>query len=104
MWVACPEVAGARPQDVVLAWKELVPNPVAQSIPSSLTTEERVQQDKEADQEIEALLLGRADSDLTASQALPAVDHDHSAALPSVFPEAESEEETDDRQSDKVGA
>ncbi len=27
LWLACPQVAGSRSQDVVLAWKELLPHP-----------------------------------------------------------------------------
>jgi hypothetical protein len=81
VWLACPEVAGARSQDVVLAWQELIPNPVVQRGASPEQMREGARMDERADQELEELLLG---TDTTSATDL--------------------EEEADDRQSDKVGA
>lgn len=102
--MACPEVAGAHPEDVVLAWNEPIPNPIAQGDTSPLTTEEKARQDKEADQEIEALLLGTKASGLAGSQAMTALDQDCSAAQLSASSGADSEEKTNVRQSNKAGA
>ena len=104
VWIACPEVAGARPQDVVLAWQELVPNPVVQTAPLPSTQEEAVQRDKEADQEIEAILVGTAATGSSASQESTPQDRDLSAVQASTVSETDSEEEADDRQSHKVSA
>jgi hypothetical protein len=104
VWIACPEVAGARPQDVVLAWQELVPNPVVQAAPLAPTQEEAVQRDKEADQEIEALLVGPADAGLSTGQESTALDRNQSEVVASTVSEMNSEEEADDRQSHKVSA
>jgi hypothetical protein len=104
VWIACPEVAGARPQDVVLAWQELVPNPVVQTAPLPPAQEEAVQRDKEADQEIEALLVGRASTALSASRESTPLDRDQSAVVASTVSEMDSEEEADDRRSHKVSA
>ena len=104
VWIACPEVAGIRPQDVVLAWKELIPNPDVQSVPPAATKEETVQRDKQADQEIEALLLGTGATGSSTSQASTPLDHDHPEALTSTVSETDSEEVADDRQSNKASA
>lgn len=104
VWVACPEVAGARSQDVVLAWRELIPNPVVQGDQSPLTTEEKVRQDREAEHEIEALLLGTETSGLAGSQASPSLDQDSSPSQLSASPQADSEEQINVRQSHKAGA
>jgi hypothetical protein len=69
VWLACPQIAGARSQDVVLAWQELIPNPVlhpvAQDTATSATEAEKI-----ADQEIEALLLGADSPATTESQPI----------------------------------
>ena len=103
VWVACPEVAGARPQDVVLAWQEHIPSPVIQTAPSSATQEEAVQRDKVADEEIEALLLGTASTSVSHQTPTPR-NHDQSEALVSTVSTTDSEEEADDRQSHKASA
>ena len=105
VWLACPQIAGSRSQDVVLAWQEAVTNPILQPVPSQGTPASVAQADTLADQEIEALLLG---SDGSAPP-----EHNEVSALDAKVPtdaktptdsEANSEEEADDRQSDKVGA
>ena len=58
VWLACPEVAGARSQDVVLAWQQLIPNPAADSGAMPGTIAEKIEKDREAEEEIEALLVG----------------------------------------------
>ena len=64
VWLACPEVAGARSQDVVLAWQEPIPNPVVHGAISQETLAVAAQAEEMADQEIEALLLGRQTASL----------------------------------------
>jgi hypothetical protein len=105
VWLACPQIAGARSQDVVLAWQEPIPNPVLQQAPSQATTTAAAQAEKMADQEIEALLLGEDSSAATKSQQASARQLDNLTGLQtSTVSATNSEEEANDRQSDKVGA
>lgn len=105
VWLACPEVAGARSQDVVLAWQELIPNPVVQGTRSQETPSEAAQIEVIAEQEIEDLLLGTDTSrpspgekaDLMRQKTSPQVNTSATSA-------AELGEGADDRQSNKVGA
>ena len=76
VWLACPEIAGARPQDVVLAWQELIPNPVTQTVPVAETQAETLERENEADQEIERLLLGPKTPDPSISNSLNLLDED----------------------------
>jgi hypothetical protein len=79
VWLACPEVAGARSQDVVLAWQEPIPNPVVQEAVSQETPSE-AQAEKIADQEIEALLLGSGSADMLANQNISSMPQDDGTA------------------------
>ena len=105
VWLACPEVAGARSQDVVLAWQELIPSPVEQRTKSQETPAEAAQIEENAEQEIEDLLLGKDTSSsssgekagLLLQKALPQVNSSATSA-------AELEEGEDDRQSNKISA
>jgi hypothetical protein len=105
VWLACPEVAGARSQDVVLAWQELIPNPVVQRTNSQETPAEAAQVDVFAEQEIEALLLGTDTSGQSPLEGtglfLAETPQQESIQATSA---TELEEGADDRQSDKVGA
>lgn len=105
VWLACPEVAGARSQDVVLAWQELIPNPVVQGTELHGIPAEAAQVEKMADQEIEALLLGADTSDALASHETGSLQHEASktANIPTTSA-TDLEEGADDRQPDKVGA
>jgi hypothetical protein len=58
VWLACPQVAGARSQDVILAWKEPIQNPVVQA--STLIPDKLVLDD--ADRQLEALLTGKPEN------------------------------------------
>jgi hypothetical protein len=58
IWLACPQVAGARSQDVVLAWQEAIADPILQPVASQGAPDAAAQAEALADQEIEALLLG----------------------------------------------
>lgn len=101
VWLACPEVAGARFQDVVLAWQELIPSPVVQRVRSQEPTAEAAQIEKIADQEIEALLLGTDSSRPSSSEnadSLP--EHTPPQVNPPARSAAEMEKGPDDRQSD----
>lgn len=105
VWLACPQIAGARSQDVVLAWQEPIPNPVVQGAVSQKIPAEADQAEKMADQEIEALLLGEDSTDTLASQKTRSLQQD--APIQASTPTTSTtilEEEADDRQSDKVGA
>lgn len=101
VWLACPEVAGARSQDVVLAWQELIPSPVVQRVKAQEPTAEAAQIERIADQEIEALLLG-TDSPRPSSNenadSLP--EHTPPQVNPPARSAAEMEKRPDDRQSD----
>jgi hypothetical protein len=105
VWLACPEVAGARSQDVVLAWQELIPNPVVQGTKSQETPSKAAQIEVIAEQEIEDLLLGTVTSNsssgdtagLLLQKTSPPVNTSETSA-------AELEEREDDRQSNKVSA
>ena len=59
IWLACPQVAGARSQDVILAWQEAIANPILQPVASQGTPDTAAQAEALADREIETLLLGR---------------------------------------------
>lgn len=104
VWLACPEVAGARSQDVVLAWQEPIQNPVVvQGTATKETPAEAAQIEQRADQEIEELLLGTDTANASGTH--------ESSSLKQEAPQAadttsatELEEGADDRQSDKVGA
>lgn len=68
VWLACPEVAGSRSQDVVLAWQELLPSPVVQAakvqdVPMGTAENEQI-----AEQELEALLLGQNPSEPSSGE------------------------------------
>ena len=103
VWLACPQIAGARSQDVVLAWQELIPNPVVHQ--ANFVPAEEAQAEKIADQEIEALLLGEEISDILASHETGLLQQEASkqAGIPTTSA-TDLEEGADDRQSDKVGA
>jgi hypothetical protein len=103
VWLACPQIAGARSQDVVLAWQEIVPNPVVQQVASYDTPDAAARAETLADQEIEALLLG---NDVSAPpENASAVHSDALTGLKTSTASAtNSEEEANDRQSDKVCA
>ena len=105
VWLACPQIAGARSQDVVLAWQEAVTNPILQPVTQQGTAASVAEAETLADQEIEALLLG---SDVSSPAAHDGAGELESAAAaenvrPTPFA-TNSEEEADDRQSDKVSA
>jgi hypothetical protein len=93
VWLACPEVAGARPQDVVLAWQELIPNPVTQRVPVTETQAETLQRENEADQEIERLLLGPKNADPSNPNLQSSFDENQLAKRTSNGSENEIEEE-----------
>ncbi|WP_348266248.1 hypothetical protein [Edaphobacter sp. DSM 109919] len=105
VWLACPQVAGARSQDVVLAWQEPVTNPILQPVASQRTPASAAQAETLADQEIEALLVGGDGPVATESDDSSQLDRDvpMDGETPTVSA-THSEEEADDRQSDKVGA
>lgn len=105
VWLACPQIAGARSQDVVLAWQESVPNPVLQQAASQETPAAAAQAEKIADQEIEALLLGEVASPPPESRTASSLQSEPLTGPQTPTASAKhSEEEADDRQSDKVGA
>jgi hypothetical protein len=58
VWLACPQIAGARSQDVVLAWKESIQNPVVEA--SALVSEKSIPDD--TDRQLEALLTGKSEN------------------------------------------
>jgi hypothetical protein len=105
VWLACPEVAGARSQDVVLAWQELIPSPVVQGTRSQETPSEAAQIEVIAEQEIEDLLLG---TDISTSSSEEKAGLLLQKTSPQVNTSATSAaklgEGADDRQSNKVGA
>src|ERR1035438_7059226 len=105
VWLACPEVAGARSQDVVLAWQELIPNPVVQGAKAQETLAEAAQIEEKAEQEIEELLLGPDATDPSVNNIADSFEQDSRQDVQqSVIQETDLEEGADDRQSDKVGA
>jgi hypothetical protein len=105
VWLACPQVAGARSQDVVLAWQEAIMNPILRPVASQLTPASAAQAESLADQEIEALLLGGDGSVGTESDDLRPIEREVTeGAQTSTVSATHAEEEADDRQSDKVGA
>jgi len=101
VWLACPEVAGARSQDVVLAWQEPIPNPVVQGVASQETPAETAEVEKMADQEIEALLLGTDTPDTSPRQETASLKQE-GPTRPNPAAEATTDlgEVADDRQSD----
>jgi hypothetical protein len=104
VWLACPELAGSRPQDVVLGWKELVPSPVSQAAAPHKTSVDTVRAEEQADEELEMLLLGREEtgSSRDVVDLLAETVSEDKTTSPA---EAEKMEVgADDRQSDKVGA
>lgn len=105
-WLACPAIAGARSQDVVLAWQEAIPNPVLQEAATQQPpTSSAAAVEEMADLEIEALLRGENTSEPTETSTI-VVPQSESAMAPETPTDSvtNSEEEADDRQSDKVGA
>jgi hypothetical protein len=105
VWLACPEVAGARSQDVVLAWQELIPNPIVQGTKPQETPAEAAQLEEIADQEIEALLLGPDSPGPSSVEKPDLFSHRTQPQINTSAPVAgELEEGEDDWQSDKVGA
>jgi hypothetical protein len=62
VWLACPQRAGSRSQDVVLAWQELVPHIATQQPSSSPEVSVR---NKAAEDELEELLTGRSSKETT---------------------------------------
>jgi hypothetical protein len=68
VWLACPQVAGARSQDVVLAWKEPIQNPVVETAASAADSETH----EDVDHELEALLTGESEK-VDADERLPLV-------------------------------
>lgn len=105
VWLACPQVAGARSQDVVLAWQEAITNPILQTVASQSTPASAAQAETLAEQEIEALLLGSNSSAAPEHEEINALNTDVAPdAQTSTASATHSEEEADDRQSDKVGA
>ena len=104
VWLACPQIAGARSQDVVLAWQEAITNPILQPATSQGTPAAAAEAETLADQEIEALLLG---NDIFAPENQEASEPDSDLVMglkTSTASATNSEEEADDRQSDKVSA
>jgi hypothetical protein len=106
VWLACPAIAGARAQDVVLAWQEAIPNPVLQEAdtraPDTTATDYA---EATADWEIEALLRGENSSEHVETSPVSTVQS--SSATSTAIPTdsmTNSEEEANDRQSNKVGA
>jgi hypothetical protein len=57
VWLACPQVAGARSQQVVLAWKELIPHPVTQKL-ADTPPDANGSAEERTEHELESLLLG----------------------------------------------
>jgi hypothetical protein len=105
VWLACPQIAGARSQDVVLAWQEAVTNPILQPVASQGTPAAVAQAETLADQEIEALLLGKDVFSPPENEEANALRSDATTGVKTSIDSAtNSEEEADDRQSDKVGA
>jgi hypothetical protein len=105
VWLACPEVAGARSQDVVLAWQELIPNPVVQGAKAQETLAEAAQIEETAEQEIEALLLGTDASSPSLGEKAGSLPQETPPQVNTLATStAESEVGADDRQSNKVGA
>jgi hypothetical protein len=105
-WLACPAIAGARSQDVVLAWQEAIPNPVLQEAATQQPpTSAAASIEEMADLEIEALLRGEDTSEPAENSPAAALQAEPAAAPETLTDSAtNSEEEADDRQSDKVGA
>jgi hypothetical protein len=105
-WLACPAIAGARSQDVVLAWQEAIPNPVLQEAATQQPpTSAAASIEEMADLEIEALLRGEDTSERAENSPAAALQAEPAAAPETPTDSAtNSEEEADDRQSDKVGA
>jgi hypothetical protein len=58
VWLACPEIAGSRSQQVVLAWTELIPHPATQDLGDVLPAPDDSADERSAD-ELESILLGR---------------------------------------------
>jgi hypothetical protein len=104
VWLACPQIAGARSQDVVVAWQGSIPNPVLQQIAPTYPSDEAARVEKMADQEIEALLVGEDVSWRTESTRAVSLQEDSTGPQPCTASATNSKEEADDRQSDKVGA
>jgi len=92
VWLACPAVAGARPQDVVLAWQELIPNPVTQTVPATETSVETFERENEADKEIERLLLGAETPDASTTSALDSLNQDDAKQTSKDFENGRKEE------------
>ena len=84
--------------------KELVPNPVVQTVSVQASNDETAQREKEADEEIEALLVGNRSVGALGNQTSKSLSQNQPEALASAASETNSEEEADDRQSHKVGA
>jgi hypothetical protein len=104
VWLACPEVAGARSQDVVLAWQELIPNPVEQKTKSQETPTEAAQIEEIAEQEIEALLLGTDTPSPSSVENAGLLSQETPLQVNAPATSAGELEGADDRQSNKVGA
>jgi hypothetical protein len=100
VWLACPEVAGARSQDVVLAWQELIPNPVVKATGTRENALEAAQIEGMAEQEIEDLLLGTDTSTSSSGERVGLLLHEISPELNLPAASAEKlEEGENDRQS-----
>ncbi len=105
VWLACPQVAAARSQNVVLAWQEVIPNAVIQEAVTNEAPAEAAQVEERADQEIEALLLG-IDPPGPALRETTGSSHEEAptqASTPTTSA-TDLEEEANDRQSHKAGA
>jgi hypothetical protein len=76
VWLACPQVAGARSQDVVLAWKESIQNPVVEAAAAAVDPETH----EEVDHELEVLLTGKSEN-LDGAERLPLVVGQSGAAI-----------------------
>jgi hypothetical protein len=98
VWLACPEVAGSRSQDVVLAWQELMPSPVVKAAQPQMGKAESLEREARADEEIEALLLG-ADSPKSTEAQVRGPLHNEQALLKPENSQPDQDKGADDRQS-----
>ena len=102
VWLACPQVAGARSQDVVLAWKERIQSPVIEAVTSSPDSDTH----EDVDHELEVLLTGESRKPESDKRLPIAVGQSGPASRQcTINLELEfGEEDGDDRQSNPTGA
>ena len=104
VWLACPQVAAARSQNVVLAWQEVIPNAVIQEAVTNEAPAEAAQVEERADQEIEALLLGIPPGPALRETTGSSHEEAPTQASTPTTSATDLEEEANDRQSHKAGA